>query len=178
MTETKTSIEQRLALIEDRLAIYNLLAAHPLSADIASEAVLRAMYTEDAILDRGEGLHGAQGIEGFVAFGKLPAHQEAIEGGIAHFGNLPLVQLAGDTAVATSYIMLLFPDRQGEDRELPNHGTSLGYRVHRVVANRWSLVREKGRWRIKSRKVFPIDGTLPARNLLAESAAPFHEEGA
>jgi len=35
-------------------------------------------------------------------------------------------------------------DHQGEPRELPNHGVSQGYRIHRVVANRWQLVKTKG----------------------------------
>ncbi|WP_198548933.1 hypothetical protein [Streptomyces sp. PRh5] len=39
-----------------------------------------------------------------VDFVESDAHRTAIAGGLAHFGSLPLVELDGDTAVATSYI--------------------------------------------------------------------------
>ena len=88
-----------------------------------------------------------------------PGHQEAIRGGLAHFAALPHVEIDGDTAYVTSYLQILHPDRWGEARELPNHGTSQGYRIHRVVANRWVLIRTAGGWKIKTRKLRQIDGS-------------------
>lgn len=170
-------LAQRLALVEDRLAIYNLLASHPMSADGGIEAVLRGIYTEDATFDRGEALHGALGIEKIVAFAQSPAHKAAIAGGLAHFNSPPMVELHGDTAYATNYIMLIFPDATGDERELPNHGLSTGFRVHRVVANRWMLVREDGRWWIKARSVSPLDGTEPALKILARGAEAYSGAG-
>jgi hypothetical protein len=61
----------------------------------------------------------------------------------------------------------MHPDREAAPRELPNHGTTNGYRVHRVVSNRWELVRTDAGWKIKSRHMEPIDGTAPAREILA-----------
>ncbi len=162
-------LARRLAVVEDRLAIYNLLASHPVSADAGLEHVLRGIYTQDATFDRGEELHGATGIEKIVAFAQNPAHHEAMNGGLAHFNSPPLVELQGDTAVATNYIMLIFPDTQGDMRELPNHGVTTGFRVHRVVANRWTLVRDDGRWRIAARSVSPLDGSEPALKILARA---------
>ncbi len=174
MTDPSSSdFERRLALVEDRLAIYNLLASHPLSADGGIEHVLRGVYTTDATFYRGEELHGASGVENIVAFAKSPAHKAAIAGGLAHFNSPPLVELHGDTAYATNYIMLVFPDATGDERELPNHGVSTGFRVHRVVANRWTLVREDGRWWIKARSVSPLDGTEPAQAILARGAEAY-----
>ena len=170
MTEPATTdLARRLALIEDRLAIYNLLASHPVSADAGIEQVLRAIYTQDATFDRGEELHGATGIEKIVAFAQSPAHHEAMNGGLAHFNSPPLVELHGDTAFATNYIMLVFPDTQGDVRELPNHGETTGFRVHRVVANRWTLVRDEGRWWIAARSVSPLDGSEPALKILSRA---------
>lgn len=72
--------------------------------------------------------------------------------------------------MATSYIAPLTPDEKGEERELANHGTSRGFRIHRIVANRWSLVREDGRWSIAFRKVLPMDGSGPALHMLRQTA--------
>ena len=174
MTDLSLSdLEQRLAFVEDRLAIYNLLASHPVSADGGIEHVLRGIYTADATFDRGEELPGAMGIEKIVAFAQSPAHEAAIAGGLAHFNSPPLVELHGNTAYATNYIMLIFPDVTGDQRELPNHGVSSGFRVHRVVANRWTLVRDDGRWWIKARSVSPLDGTEPAQKILGRASAAF-----
>ena len=172
------TLEDRLVYIEDRLAIYNLLATHPPTADSGSEALIRATYAEDTIFDRGANLHGASGLEGIVEFATSAAHRIAIEGGLAHFGNLPLVEVMGEDATATSYIMIVTPDRSGEMRELSNHGSSTGFRIHRVVANRWTLVKRDGRWKIKARKVYPLDGGQPARDLLTRVVSAYEATAA
>ena len=161
-TDPAPTLEERLRSVEDRLAIYNLLASHPISADTASAVFIESIYAEAATFDRGAGLTAARGRDGMLEMVESEGHQAAIAGGLAHMGNLPLVELRGDTAVATSYIMLVTPDRDGVERELPNHGTSTGYRIHRVVANRWALVRSAGRWMIESRTALPMDGSGPA----------------
>ena len=53
MAETTPSIEQRLRAIEDRFAIYNLIASHPPSADTAAQAHIRAIFADDGVLDLG-----------------------------------------------------------------------------------------------------------------------------
>ena len=60
--ENGKSLDARLREIEDRLEIYNLVASHPPSADTGADYYTRAVYTEDGIFDRGEGLDGAEGI--------------------------------------------------------------------------------------------------------------------
>lgn len=170
MTDEKfTSIEDRLRAIEDRLAIYNLMAAHPYSADTGERSFIESIYAEDFVFDRGSSLDGANGRESMAAFAEQPSHRAAIAGGLAHFGNLPLVELHGDTADATSYIAFMTPDDKGELRELPNHGTSTGFRIHRVVANRWSFARTGDRWAITSRTVLPMDGSGPALELIHQA---------
>ena len=71
-----------------------------------------------------------------AAFIQRPEHHAAIRSGLAHFVGLPLVNLKGDTATATSYLMITHLDHEGEPRDLPNHGMSTGYRIHRAVVNR------------------------------------------
>jgi hypothetical protein len=57
-------------------------------------------------------------------------------------------------------------DHEAQPRELSNHGTSHGYRIHRVVVNRWHLVKRGADWYVKSRTLLPVDGTPPPRELL------------
>ena len=96
-----------------------------------------------------------------------------MDGGLAHFGNLPFIELDGDTGTVTSYIMLVTFDRNSDERELANHGTSKGHSIFRVVANRWTVVRTDEGWRIKLRKLFAMDGTPPARELLADTVSKY-----
>jgi hypothetical protein len=169
------SVEQRLQAVEDRLAIYNLIAGHPLSADTGADYYTRTVFTEDGVFDRGS-LPGASGRDQIAAFIQTPEHKAAIEGGLAHFAGLPYIELNGDEAFVTSYLQLIVPDSKGEERELSNHGFSKGFRIHRVLANRWSLVRTPEGWKIKSRKLIALDGSKEALQLLEEGLQSFRKK--
>ncbi|MCY4550483.1 MAG: nuclear transport factor 2 family protein [Defluviicoccus sp.] len=171
------SLEARLRDIEDRLEIYNLIASHPPSADTGADYYTRIVYTEDGSFDRGEGLDSAVGNEAIAAMTQTPGHQRAIQGGLAHFAGLPHIAIDGDTASVTSYLLLLHPDPRDDVRELPNHGLSPGFRIHRVAANRWTLARTPDGWRIESRKLRPLDGSQPARDILAQALAGYRPAG-
>ena len=92
-------------------------------------------------------------------------------GGLAHFTGLPHVAIDGDAAVVTSYLQILVPQTQGDPVEVPNHGSSQGFRVHRMTANRWELVRTPQGWKIKHRTLRPLDGSEPARTILRRAIA-------
>lgn len=49
---------------------------------------------------------------------------------------------------------------------MPNHGASHGYHIHRVVTNRWDLVRTSSGWKIKRRTLRLVDGSEPSRDIL------------
>ena len=167
MTSPDTpDIETRLRIIEDKLAIYELIASHPPSADTGHADYAQSVYTDDGVFDRGPFLDGAVGAQAIAAFIRRPEHEEAIRGGLAHFTSLPLVDLRGDVAIATSYLLIIHLDDQGQPRELPNHGRSTGYRIHRAVVNRWELERRSGRWVIARRTLLPVDGSEAPRELL------------
>lgn len=166
--ENQPTVEQRLQIIEAKLAIYELIASHPPSADSGLADYTASVYMEDGVFNRGEGLDGAQGVEAIAAFILRPAHEEAIKSGLAHFTGLPLIDLRGDTAIVTSYLQLLQLDKEGPLREMANHGSSTGYRIHRVVVNRWELECHDGRWKIRSRTLLPVDGSEAPRQLLAQ----------
>ena len=129
-------LEQRIRAIEDRLEIYNLIASHPPSADTGADYYAEATYTEDGVFDRGPDLSGGIGNKAIAANLKTAGHQAAIAGGLAHFAGLPYIELDGDRAAVTSYLQILMPDPNGVPVELSNHGTSNGFRIHRVAANR------------------------------------------
>lgn len=166
MAEGQPSLERRIRTIEDRLEIYNLIAGHPPSADTGAAAYAEAVYCEDGVFDRGPGLTGATGNKTIAAMLQSPEHRAAIAGGLAHFTGLPHVTIDGDTAVVISYLQILTPNQSGEPVAVPNHGTSRGYHIHRVVTNRWDLVRTASGWKIKRRTLRLVDGSEPSRELL------------
>lgn len=161
---TTRSLEDRIRDIEDRLEILNLVAAHPPGADTGATEYIRTAWTEDGLFDLGSGgtLRGRETIATHV---RTAGHQAAIASGIAHFAGLPHIAIHGDTAIVTSYLQILVPQTQGDPVTVSNHGTSKGYRVHRLGANRWELVRTSEGWQIKSRVSAPIDSE-GARDIL------------
>src|SRR5205085_809966 len=164
-------IEQRLRAIEDRLEIYNLIASHPPTADTGAGELARNLYAENAIVDLG-GAKTASGRDAIAAMVEAPGHRAAIAGGLAHFAALPHIALDGDAAVVTSYLQILTPHPTADAVEVPNHGASAGFRIHRVAANRWELARTAAGWKIKRRTLRPLDGTEPARQLLRQALEP------
>jgi hypothetical protein len=166
MTHNNLTLEARLRAVEDQLEIYNLIASHPPSADTGADSYAEAVYTEDGVFDRGPNLPGATGNKTIAASLKSPGHQAAIAGGLAHFTGLPHIAITGDIATVTSYLQILTPKQSGEAVEVPNHGASRGYHIHRIVTNRWDLVRTAAGWKIKRRTLRLVDGSEPSREIL------------
>jgi hypothetical protein len=163
------ALEQRLRAVEDHLAILNLIASHPPSADTGADYYTAQVYAEDGEFDRGANLMGAKGNTEIAAIMQTPGHQAAIAGGLAHFAGLPHIVIDGDEAVVTSYLQILTPNASAEPVEVPNHGASRGFRIHRVGANRWELVRTPQGWKIRRRTLRPLDGSAPAREILSRA---------
>ena len=109
------TLEDRLRAVEDKLAIFHLIASHPPAADTGSDGYYRDAFTPDAVIDLGGG-KAATGNEKIAAVVKTPEHQGAIAAGLCHFAGLPRVELNGDTAVAISYLQVLTPNREAEAR--------------------------------------------------------------
>ncbi len=168
MTETATPgprFEARLRAIEDRLEILNLIAGHPPGADSASGEYAASYWVEGGSFDRGEGLRGSTSHAEMIANLAAPGFQAAVAQGITHFAGLPYIEIDGDRAIVTSYLQVLMPDPAGEPVELSAHGTSKGFRIHRLSANRWDLVRTPAGWRIERRVLRSMD-TAEARTIL------------
>lgn len=163
--QPQTTLEDRLRAVEDKLAIYHLIASHPPAADSGTERYYRDAFASDGVIDLGGG-KGANGNEAIAAIVKTPEHQAAIESGLCHFAGLPRVTIDGDRAVAISYLQILTPQKGAPALELSGHGVSSGFRIHRAGANRWELKRTGDGWKVTRRTLRPLDGTAPARGLL------------
>ncbi|MGH7046588.1 MAG: nuclear transport factor 2 family protein [Stellaceae bacterium] len=171
-TNPAATVEARLRAIEDRLAIYNLIASHPPGADTGAADHVAAVWTEDGVFDRSPQFAQPAGRAAIAAGSSTPEHRRALDEGIAHVSGLPYVRVTGDTAIAISYLLIVVPDRVGPVFDVPNHGASRGFHVHRVSANRWEFVRVGGEWKIMRRTLRPLDGTLPAREILRSALEP------
>jgi hypothetical protein len=166
------TLEERLSLIEDRFEICDLIASHPPSADTGAGEYTASVWAEDGVFERGGEFARPEGRAAIAQQSSNPEHQRAIEEGIAHFAGLPYVRIKGDTAFAISYLQILVPDHVGPHVAVPNHGSSRGFHVHRVSANRWEFVRTEAGWKIKRRLLRPLNGTAPAREILRGALEP------
>ena len=164
------SLEDRVRAVEDKLAIFHLIASHPPAADTGTDRYYRDAFAADGEMDLGGG-KGARGNATIGALVKTPEHQAAIAGGLCHFAGLPRVEVDGDSAVAISYLQIITPDRQAAPREVSGHGSTTGFRIHRVGANRWELRRGKDGWKVVRRTLRALDGTDDAQALLRTAIA-------
>lgn len=163
-------LEIRLARVEDRLAIQELLARHALTVDAAMRGAIEAIWDNAGSFDYGPLAAGPMSIPDMVTGLTGPDHRAAAEHGMAHLAALPSITIDGDEATATSYLQLLVPRPAGEPLELPNHGRSPGYLAFRVSVSEWRFTRRADGWRIKDRVMRAV-GTEEARALVAARAA-------
>ncbi len=158
------TLDDRLRAVEDKLAIYHLIASHPPAADTGTDTYYRDAFAADGVIDLGT--KTATGNDNIGAVVKTPEHQAAIAGGLCHFAGLPRVQVDGDTAVALSYLQVIAPNKDTEPVELSGHGLSRGYRIHRLGVNRWDLKRTNDGWKVTRRAYRMLDGTKDGPDLL------------
>ncbi len=151
------SLEKRVGELEDRLAIYQLMFTYGPAADSGSCEAAAHLWTADGVYDVGD-------MAAFNGHGDLQkmyegqGHQSLIHKGASHLTASPHVTIDGDTAVGTCY-SFVFAHEDGN------------YKVWRVSSNRWEMVRESGRWRIKRRTNRLLNGSEQARALLARAVA-------
>ena len=148
--------EARLRRIEDQLAIYQVIAAHPCAIDGRNSAVLGELYAEDGVYAIGEAGDAGrfEGRATVQAMASSPMIGEMIAAGMGHIGTLPYVVIDGDRAVATGHAMVVL---NGAD----------GFRVARLSAARYELERNAdGDWRITERRLHLLDGNSTAPAML------------
>lgn len=162
-----STLEDRLRAVEDRLAIYHLIASHPPAADTGTAGYYRDAFLPDGTIELGT--KSATGNEAIGAIVRTPEHQAAIAGGLCHFAGLPRVEVNGDTAVAISYLQVLEPNRAATPVAMAGHGVSSGYRIHRLGANRWDLVRTGDGWKVAKRAYRMLDGGKEGPEMLRQA---------
>lgn len=165
-TSDIAALEQRVRLMEDKWQILELLSAYGPAVDSGSADDAAALWIEDGTYDVDSGmLSGHTDLKKMI---KGDQHQDFIMNGSAHTLSTPHIELAGDTAVATGHTQLT----------VKVAGSEADFKVLRITANRWELVRVDGGWRIDRRIGRLLDGRADARELLAAAQTITHEESA
>lgn len=154
VTEALAAMNRRIREVEDKLAILQVVAGYGPSVDGGAAAEAGALWTEGSWYDTdaspGASVpHGRAGIEGAARrFLEEPV-------GIAHISHLPLIKVDGDRATVVNHSNTF--DQDGDD-----------FRVGRVSANRWELVRIDGTWQIERRVNRLLNGSRESKDVLGD----------
>ncbi|MFZ2529055.1 MAG: nuclear transport factor 2 family protein [Rhodococcus sp. (in: high G+C Gram-positive bacteria)] len=143
---------RRVELLEDTLAIQQLITTYGPAVDSGSAEAVGELWTEDGVYEVDSGAY--RGRDEIVAMVRSKAHQGYIHGGCGHLLDPLNIRIDGDAAVVTCHSQLIL-------------NTDKGFRVARVTANRWELMRVGGQWRVRLRIARVLDGRADARELLA-----------
>ncbi|HEV8064891.1 MAG TPA: nuclear transport factor 2 family protein [Acidimicrobiales bacterium] len=141
-------VEARLARLEDERAIRHLISAYCYHADSGHDEELANLFTPEGILGSkvaGEA-HAAVGADQISAQISDPnGHHrpDLYRHGLHLLGENLVVDVAGDTATASSYSLLVLK----RESELV---------IYSASSNRWSLQRLGGIWRIAERSRRPV----------------------
>jgi uncharacterized protein (TIGR02246 family) len=142
----------RIAALEDREAIRDLIARYGPLADAGDCAGAAALWAEDGTYEVG-GFGIYQGRAAIQALLEGESHQTLIHGGAAHVLSPPVIELDGDRATARTYSIVF--RKAGE-----------AWEAHRASANMWYLVRIDGDWKVARRVNSLLDGSADARVLI------------
>ena len=142
----------RIALLEDREAIRDLIARYGPLADAGDCAGAAALWTEDGVYEVGA-LGSDTGRAAIQTLLEGDSHQGWIHGGAAQVLSPPVIDLDGDRATARTYSVVF--RKSGDNWE-----------AHRASANMWHLVRVAGEWKVARRVNQLLDGSADARTLI------------
>lgn len=152
---TIEELERRIAELEDRMAILQLVASYGPAVDGLDRDGVAELWAEDGSYDfGGDPLHGRDAVASLI---DLQTHRSYVDGGSSHILSLPRISIDGDRAVAVNHSQVFIKDPSSP---------RAGWRAERSSANRWELVRTAEGWRVSSRTNRLLDGTQPARDLL------------
>ena len=151
------AIRLRLQVLEDTIAIYQLLSAYGPAVDSDSREWAAGLWATDGqyvtdgpILGDSRQTSSRDEVAQMLS-GDL--HQSYLAVGCAHVMSLPHVRVVRDRATAVGYQQVLLND---DGR----------YYVHRVTAHTFRLEREAGVWLIKRRTARRINGSEMTRDSL------------
>jgi len=152
--ELLEELAARVAALEDRLTIADLMASYGPAIDAGDPEAVARVWTEDGVYDVDTGV--MRGRDEIAAMVVGERHQGYLRGGCAHILEPGSIRVDGDTAVATGKSMLVTADGDGGR-----------FTVLRATANRWELVRTADGWRCRRRIGRVLDGSRESRELLA-----------
>jgi hypothetical protein len=157
------ALAARVRLLEDQLAIMQLVAQYGPAVDSGSGDAAAQLWTEDGVFDV-VGHIRMQGRDEIAGMVHGTGHQGLITNGAGHVLTTPHVVVDGEEATGRSYALNIRWDAP-TDRFI----------VGRVSANTWRWVRTETGWRIAERVNANLDGTAAHRQMLApapEAEAP------
>jgi SnoaL-like domain len=160
VSELQATVEElaaRVQLLEDQVAITQLVSSYGPAVDSGSSEAAARLWTEDGVFDVPPYAtwtgHGE--IAGMV---EGEGHQNLIMNGAAHVLTSPRIVIDGDEARGWSYALNIRWDPAAER-----------FWVARVSANGWRWRRDTDGWRIVYRVNRNLDGTEEPRAVLRGS---------
>lgn len=154
---TIEDLERRVAELEDRLAILQLIASYGPAVDSLDREAVAALWAPDGRYDfGGDPLQGRAAVASLI---DLETHRNYVGNGSSHILSLPRVSIDGDRAVAVNYSQVFVRDPSSPQA---------GWHADRSSANRWELVKTAQGWTVSTRTNRLLDGSQPARDLLRE----------
>ena len=146
------ALESRLAELEDRERIRNLIASYGPLADTGNAAAIAALWAEDGVYEVG-GYGEHTGHAAIAALFTAGTHVALMRDGCAHLLGPLHIALDGERATAVGHSCVF-------------RRNAAGFEAWRVSANRWELGKTSAGWRVKRRINRPLDGSEAARLLL------------
>lgn len=158
-----TELQARVRQLEDESAITRLIMSYGPAADAGLTRFAGRLWTDDGEYDWDAKGTPHQGSDGVDAMLQSRGHQNLIAAGVGHFAGPLLIELAGDTATALNYSLIM---RREGDR----------FYLWRVSAVRWDLVRSNSGWRVQRRTNRLLDETGVGRELFGNSLTELFPE--
>ena len=154
---TVEALAARVQVLEDQLAITQLVAGYGPAVDSGSSEATANLWTDDGVFDVPPYATwtGHDEIAGMV---EGEGHQSLIMNGCAHVLTAPRIVIDGDEAQGWSYALNIRWDAAREQ-----------FWVARVSANGWHWRRGSEGWRIVRRVNQNLDGTEAPRAILRGS---------
>ncbi len=153
------ALEARVRVLEDQVALAQLVATYGPAVDSGSADAAAALWHEDGVFDVASyfELVGHEGIAGMV---NGEGHQALIQHGCGHVLTAPKLVVDGDEARGWNYAFNVRWDGEA-DR----------FWIARLSANEWHFRRGAQGWRVVRRTNVNLDGDDAPRALLRAGAA-------
>jgi SnoaL-like domain len=148
------SLEGRVQLLEDHVAILRLIGSWGPAVDTGSSRAAGDLWDETGVLE--SDLSRLEGPDAVTAMVQSAGQQDLIARGCAHVQTAPVVTVEGDRATVIAYSQVYLH-------------TDEGHAVWRVSANRWECARTPAGWRITRRVNRVIDGSGASHEILAQA---------